>query len=144
MDTLIENLITEARSYLGVKWRHQGRSRSGVDCVGFILLALKHINIPMLEIKGYSRNPDGIKLKEIMDKQPNMRTLLYNEKIKVGDILLLRIRKDPQHVALITNSTTSKLGMIHSYNGGEKKVIEHDFVDYWKNKIVAVYRINIK
>lgn len=136
---MIDELITECRSYLGVPWRHQGRTRKGVDCVGFLLLALKHLKIPMLEIKGYSRSPDGIALKAIMDKQPSLESV--RPPYKRGDIILLKIRKEPQHVALLTESNTAELGMIHSYNGGEKKVVEHDFADYWKQKIIAVYRL---
>jgi len=142
MSTQIDSLIQEARTYLGVKWKHQGRSRkNGVDCVGFLLMAFKHINVKIIEIKGYSRNPDGIRLKQIMDAQPNLRKVLPLEKMMIGDIILFRIRKDPQHVALVTDSNTSDFGMIHSYNGGERKVVEHDFADYWKQKIVSVYRL---
>lgn len=136
---MVNELIKECRTYLGVPWRHQGRSRKGVDCVGFLLMALKSQNIPMLEIRGYSRNPDGIALKAIMDKQPSLESVL--PPYKIGDIVLFRIRKEPQHVALLTESNTSELGMIHSFNGGSKQVVEHDFSEYWKQKIISVYRL---
>lgn len=141
MDSKVNNLISECRTYLNVPWRHQGRSRRGVDCVGFLLLALKSIGVDMLEIKGYSRHPDGVELKKVMDNQPNMRMLQPSDKIRVGDIVLFRIRREPQHVALIVPSNTADFGMIHSYNGGERKVIEHDFADYWKHKVVSIYRL---
>ena len=136
---MINELISECRTYLGVPWKHQGRSRKGVDCVGFLLLALKHLSIETIETKGYSRHPDGVKLKEIMDSQPSFEKV--NSPYKRGDIVLLRIRKEPQHVALLTESGTAELGMIHSFNGGEKKVVEHDFAEYWRQKIVSVYRL---
>lgn len=137
---MIDELISNCREYLGVPWQHQGRSKRGVDCVGFILIGLKNIGIHMLEIKGYSRKPDGVALKAIMDKQPNLHRVF--PPYKRGDIALFKIKRDPQHVALLTESITADLGMIHSYNGGSKMVVEHDFADYWKNKVVAVYRIN--
>jgi len=138
-----EEIIKEARTYLGVPWRHQGRSRSGVDCVGFILLALIKSGIKMKEIRGYARTPDGVALKKIMDEEPTTENIKLQDDIKVGDILLFRIRHHPQHVALVTNSNTDVkgLGMIHSFNGGEKRVVEHDLADYWKEKIVAIYRL---
>ena len=74
-----------------------------------------------------------------MDSQPSFKKV--NSPYKRGDIVLLRIRKEPQHVALLTESNTSNLGMIHAFNGGEKKVVEHDFADYWIQKIVSVYRL---
>lgn len=133
-----KDIIKQARTYLGVPWKHQGRSKNGVDCVGFLVLSFKSIGVPVIDLKGYSRQPDGKKLKQILDEQPSLN--LVNN-IQIGDILLLRIRHDPQHVALVTDSKTSEFGMIHAYNGGEKKVIEHDLADYWKRKIVAIYRI---
>jgi len=135
----MEKLIKEARTYLGVPWIHQGRSRRGVDCVGFIVLAYKYIGVSIKEIKGYARNPDGIALKKVMDEQENFHEV---EDFKVGDVVLFRIRHDPQHVALITPSNTFDFGMIHSYNGGKKMVVEHDFSDYWKDKKVSIYRLN--
>jgi len=138
---MIKNVIQEARSYLGVPWRHQGRTRKGVDCVGFILLALIKSGIKMKEIRGYARTPDGIALKKIMDEEVTTENIPIQEDLKVGDILLFRIRHHPQHVALVTDSCTSEFGMIHSFNGGERKVVEHDLVDYWRQKIVAIYRL---
>ena len=29
-----EMVVAEARTWIGVKWRHQGRTREGVDCIG--------------------------------------------------------------------------------------------------------------
>jgi len=136
-----DKLIAEARSYLGIPWVHQGRTKKGVDCVGFILLSMWSLGIKTEEIKGYSRQPDGVLLKHIMDNQPAMRPIGKDEKPEKGDIVLFRIRKHPQHVALLTDSNTAELGMIHSYNGGQKKVIEHDFADYWRKKAVQYYRL---
>jgi cell wall-associated NlpC family hydrolase len=31
-------IIAAARSWLGVPWRHQGRTRQGVDCAGLVVL----------------------------------------------------------------------------------------------------------
>jgi len=134
----IDSLINEARTYLGVPWRHQGRSKKGVDCVGIILLAYLHIGVKINEIKGYSRKPDGFALRKIMDEEPNFMSV--RTPYRAGDVVLFRIRKDPQHIALLTGEEDN-LYMIHSFNGGEKKVVEHSFADYWKQKIVSVYRL---
>jgi len=29
-------IVEEARKYLGVRWKHQGRSLNGVDCLGLV------------------------------------------------------------------------------------------------------------
>jgi len=97
------------------------------------------LGVHMDEMIGYSRNPDGKKLKEVMDNQPNLSPV--NPPYLSGDVVLFKIRKLPQHVALLTGEP-DKLYMIHSFNGGEKKVVEHNFADYWKEKVVSVYRLN--
>lgn len=137
-NSIIKDVIKEARTYLGTPWVHQGRTRKGVDCVGFIVLAFAKFNIPIYELKGYSRHPDGVLLRKTMSEQDHFKEV-YN--IQEGDVLLFRIRREPQHVGLVTNSNTADFGIIHSYNGGVKKVIEHDLADYWKKRIVAIYRL---
>ena len=34
-------LVTAARTYIGTKWRHRGRSVHGVDCAGLGILAYR-------------------------------------------------------------------------------------------------------
>jgi len=74
-----------------------------------------------------------------MDNQPSTESV--SPPYKVGDIVLFRIRREPQHVAILVDSNTEELGMIHSYNGGKKMVVEHGFADYWMQKVVSVYRL---
>ena len=31
-------IVAAARTWLGVPWRHQGRTRQGVDCAGLVVL----------------------------------------------------------------------------------------------------------
>lgn len=47
--------IQAARSYLGTPWRHQGRSRRGIDCGGLVALAMRDIGHPGQDIAGYGR-----------------------------------------------------------------------------------------
>jgi cell wall-associated NlpC family hydrolase len=37
MMTMREQIVEEARKYLGVRFRHQGRTVAGIDCAGLIL-----------------------------------------------------------------------------------------------------------
>lgn len=36
-----EAFVAEARSYLGTPWRHQGRNRMGIDCVGLVIVSAR-------------------------------------------------------------------------------------------------------
>ncbi len=33
--------VAAARSWIGVPWAHQGRSRAGVDCIGLVVMAAR-------------------------------------------------------------------------------------------------------
>jgi cell wall-associated NlpC family hydrolase len=38
MPVVLNVIVSAARSWLGVPWRHQGRTRQGVDCAGLVVL----------------------------------------------------------------------------------------------------------
>lgn len=124
------DLVEAARGYLGVPFHHQGRNKAGIDCLGLLVVSAKEAGIELEDHKGYSRQPDGITLRSECDRQ-----LIKIDKMKTGDILLMRFRKEPQHIAIKTD-----IGIIHSYqNAG--KVVEHGLDAKWIKRIVGVYRL---
>jgi hypothetical protein len=48
-------------------------------------------------------------------------------------VLAMRWKGQPRHVALLTEKNT----LIHSYNGGPKKVVEHTFDKQWQGFVIA-------
>lgn len=123
-------LVEAARGYLGVPWRHQGRSRLGVDCAGLIVLACRDAGIPVTDLKAYTRHPwrDGL-----------VRVLSENftrvdGPAQPGDILLFRYTREPQHLAIATDR-----GMIHSHLGAPG-VVEHDLDKFWADRLLGVYQ----
>lgn len=134
-------VIKIARTYIGTKWVHQGRSKDfGVDCVGLLTCTFTEAGFDVIDEVGYARNPDGKKLKEMLDKQKALKKVPLND-LQSGDIALFKVRRLPQHVALMCNGKRGELNMIHAYNGGNRKVVEHNFAEFWKTRILAAYRI---
>lgn len=133
----VQALIATCRTWIGVPWRHQGRSRQGVDCVGiFACVALglgRHIQIP----KNYTHDPDPTVLLAHMHQ--------YFDEVPVadmqpGDFLLMRFldrnqRMSKRHIALKTN-----LGILHAA-ATYRKVTEHTLDDEWFNRIEQVFRM---
>ena len=39
------DIVAAARGWLGVPWRHQGRSRAGVDCVGLVVVVCRSLGL---------------------------------------------------------------------------------------------------
>ncbi|KGM34771.1 NlpC/P60 family protein [Inquilinus limosus] len=52
-------LVEAARGYLDVKWRHMGRSRFGIDCVGLVLLAARDLGHLVEDVPEYVRGAHG-------------------------------------------------------------------------------------
>ena len=133
---LAASKITElARECLGTPYIHQGRHKgAGLDCAGLVAYVLDGLNLPYNDMKGYPRTPYDGMLKKALDNEPSLERVYNYEQ---GCVLLLRITKDPQHLAIYAGDT-----IIHSYLTA-KKVTEHGFSDSWKRKVVGIYRIKI-
>ena len=134
--TIQELCVAEARSWIGTKWRHRGRTRLGIDCIGLIVHAVAAGGIQMRDRRDYGREPwkDGLQreLQEhfgdpVGDMQP-------------GDVALMRWHNQdgPAHVGIIGDYCHGGLSLIHSYS--LTSVCEHGIDDEWLARIVGVYR----
>lgn len=130
-----DELIAVARSYINTPFHHQGRLPGiGLDCAGVGIAVAKSLGIPIKDFSGYPRTPFDGMLKKMLDEQESLMRIA-RDTAEPGDVLLMRISTDPQHIAIMSYNGY----MIHAYqNVG--KVVEQRIDAYWKNKIVAVYR----
>lgn len=120
-------LITEARRWLGVPFRHQGRSKLGVDCAGFLEMLLATSGCLPAGYKAprnYDRRPNG-ELLEVV-KTYCVRTKQDPQRVP-GSLVLIcwQNDKEPSHVALSTGAT-----LIHSYMR-VRCVVENGYRGVW-------------
>ena len=54
-----DRLVAQARSYLGVPWRHQGRTRAGIDCAGLVVLVARDLGLTDYDSTAYGRRAQG-------------------------------------------------------------------------------------
>lgn len=127
--------IAEARSFLGCKWRHRGRSRFGIDCIGLLVAAMEAGGHPMRDRRDYGREPwkDGLE-KEMRDH--------FGEPVsdpQPGDVVLMRWddSKEPSHVGILSDGPNG-LRLIHAYS--MICVTEHDLDAQWWARIMMVFR----
>lgn len=123
-----DEIITEARTYLGVPWRHRGRSRTGVDCIGFICKLGDAFGIEYEDIDGYSRNPDG----RFVDHVMKFMTYRNPQTIVPGCVVVLRDQHQPCHIGLIVEKY-DQLYLLHA-SLAKRAVIEEEWDQYWKTK----------
>jgi cell wall-associated NlpC family hydrolase len=124
-----DDIVAAARQYLGIRYHHQGRNRSGMDCAGLIVCVARDLGIALLDQTGYSRVPNGGSLRRAVEGQA-----VRVATAQPGDILLMRFDGDPQHLAIMTDH-----GMIHSY-AQARRVVEHRIDAEWAKRIVAAYQ----
>jgi len=131
-----ELAIEKARSFLNVKWRHRGRSKFGIDCIGLIVISVKAGGIEMNDRVNYGRHPwkDGLRNELIA----HFGKCVEGEYLP-GDVALIKWQgaAEASHVGIIANSNYG-LTLIHSFS--QSSVVEHLIDDVWKSRIIEVYR----
>lgn len=133
-----DQVIAEARTWIGTPWGHQGRLKGvGTDCGGVILGVGKALGVVPLdrEISGYGRQPRPFLMRSyLMDLFDPIRKM----DLMPGDILWLRAGEHAQHLAIYCGNGAGRETMIHA--PVEDVVVETPIDAHWKLKIVAAFR----
>ena len=152
-------IIAEARSWIGTKFKYQGRvkksnmDQGGCDCLGIIIKIAEQLNL-------YSKTGQLLYLYDQTnyEKLPNPQEIIdfcnlhfdqvSPEEMAPGDIVILSFNKKPQHLAIISdtaisdNISNAQLSIIHSFLG-TRKIVEQTLTTYWKKKIHSCYRFSL-
>lgn len=129
------DVVQAAKRYLGVPWRHQGRSMRGVDCVGLVYCVARDLGILPhdLEVPPYRRVPDGTFLSyfnahmvrvPLMDMQP-------------GSVIIMSYRDQPYHAGILLTVNPSSL--IHAYARFRKVTVDYLHSSVPGRKLCACY-----
>lgn len=124
-------IIEEARRYLNVPWRHQGRTKHGIDCAGLVLLVGRKLGLmpENYDVHGYGRRPNEFSFinafRENMDERPL-------DDAKPGDAVTFVDGPYPCHVGILTEKNGARY-FIHAY-AGSRKTIEQPFDGVWLAK----------
>ncbi len=126
-----QDVVAEARRWLGTPWRHQARLRGvGVDCGGLVVGVGQALGLPVQDHPpGYARLPDGVSLRACVERQCTRIPTL-----EAGAVLLMRWGDAPQHVAIVS-TLPEGFGMIHAW-AGIRRVVEHGLTAEWQARIV--------
>jgi cell wall-associated NlpC family hydrolase len=134
-------LVKTARSLLGVKWVHQGRTVHGIDCGGVIVYTLEQNGLMEPDSPTYGRRPREYEF---------VHTFIRNGAVRIpthsaifGDAVLMRIATFPGHCGIITPSRPDGSGprmFVHAY-APYRKVVESPYDDYWISKTWGAFRL---
>lgn len=133
--TTAQHLVDIARSYLGVRYVHQGRTPRGVDCGGLIILVCGDcgLDVPAsLRTANYGPIQKGGLRKAVED-----HCGVATGRQACGSIALICWpgHREPGHIAFVTGEN-----LIHAYSRSEK-VVEHGLRAPWARLIAGFYEI---
>ncbi len=127
-------IIIEARSWVGVPFLHQGRSRRGVDCAGLVIVVGRAIGgfPPQWDFRNYQRQEHPRQMQRLMDEHLLRRT--DGEPERVGDIVVIHPKGSTSwHMGIVIGSL-----VVHAYSL-EGRVVESPLTSEWVYRRRAVY-----
>ncbi|HPE99572.1 MAG: C40 family peptidase [Bacteroidales bacterium] len=128
-DSLVNELITYSKTFLGVPYRYGGKSRAGFDCSGYVSTMFSHLGITL--------SPSSVGM-------AGSGRIVADSTIRPGDILFFintqRRRSGIGHVGLVVEVKDGKIVFLHSAcNGG----VRYDYLSspYYKSHYYRAERI---
>ena len=124
----VNNIVSNAKTYLGVKYRTGGTTKSGMDCSGLLYTAF---------------GEENIQLPRVSRDMAKKGTWIDVKAIKKGDLVFFATGKNNRsinHVGLVTESRTGYVKFIHS--SSSKGVMESMLSErYWYLAYVQARRV---
>ena len=99
-------------------------------CFGFGVC--KELGLIDFDYNNYDRTPDSTMMMELIEKH-----CTPTDTPEEGDLLVFRIKKNPQHCGLMTDG-----GIIHAYQS-VGKVVEHPLDEWWSTRIIGAFVLPI-
>jgi cell wall-associated NlpC family hydrolase len=128
-----QQIIDQARTYLNVRWQHQGRSREGCDCVGLLASVGHDLGLAVDYDTHYHHKPDLdrflMQIAHYCDEVPKSER-------GPGDFLLFFMSEGSWHLGIQGEDET----VIHS-TAARRKVVEHGIDQVWAHRLRRVYRL---
>lgn len=134
------DLCAAARTYIGVRFHHQGRCRAGLDCSGLIVCAAMDCGVELVDRVAYSRQPDGHSLEQAMVDAGCERIPIATA--GAGDVLMFSFQDNeigeplPAHLGIIDVDGD----LIHAYTK-VRRVTKHNIDDAWRARITSAWRL---
>lgn len=128
------DVVTLAKGWIGVPFRHAGRSRQGVDCIGLVIKVAHEAGISSFDTTDYSRRP--VPSEFVQGCKEHLDRILLDD-AGSGDIGVFAEPRTPCHVGLIERDTGGRRWVIHAYAPARKVIYEPLVGDRLSRMIMA-------
>lgn len=121
------DVVTAARAHIGTVWRHQGRSREGVDCLGLVLLVAHQLGLTDFDTRDYARQA---KDESMLEQCREHLIEIPRAAARPGDIAVMRFGTN-RHIGIFGDYVYGGLSLIHAFSQAPRRVVEHRFTEDW-------------
>lgn len=136
--TTRDNVIAEARTWIGVPVEHQGRSRLGVDCVGLAVCVARALGLSNgFDVTNYPRHGSATDFAKYFEKAGARRIRVIDA--KPGDIMIFREILFPCHCAILSTKRGEPT-IIHAH-ATRGAVVEEAFDERWTRRRIAAFEV---
>lgn len=129
------DVVRVARSFIGCRYRHQGRSREGVDCIGLPVLVRAELGLSSLDVEGYARRTTDSEMLNFC--RARMREV-PRDQVEPGDVLVC-MQGVTRHMAIVGDYPGGGLSIIHAHLPN-KKVVECRLDDFFMKHVRGCFR----
>lgn len=135
--------LAAARSFIGTPYHHMGRQPGiGLDCAGVVICAARAAGVVPadFDVPAYRRRPDASLLAWC---DAHMERLTGAAEMLPGDVVVLEVDVDPQHLGVVGDHRFGWLSIIHALGraDGTGSVIEQRLAFARGRKFVAAFRV---
>lgn len=130
-------LVDAARTYLGTRWKHMGRSRLGIDCVGLVILAARDLGYDMPDVDEYTRHPHGYDVVRECEARLQRASLVD---VRENFVLLFREKIYPTHTGIVGRNRHGQLTIVHA-RASMKRVLEEVFEPHWSGLATHAFQL---
>lgn len=130
------DVVAHARELIGTRWRHQGRSHEGVDCIGLPVVVRSRLGLETLDFTNYGRIATDESM--LVYCRERMVSIARNA-IRPGDILVMAFGNQ-RHMAIVGDYPGGHLSIIHAYAQAPRKVVEMRLDSHWMARVRGCFR----
>ena len=128
------DFVAAARSYMGTPFRHMGRSRTGLDCIGLVVVSCRDLGLAVVDARSYDRRPNYRQM--LRAARDQFEVIPKSLPLPAGAVAMFR-DADWIHVGIATGEGR----FIHARGPlGPRRVVEHLIDDQsWGPRIVGAF-----
>lgn len=129
-----------ARQFIGVPWRHQGRSREGIDCAGLVIQVAHRLKLLDFDTVDYSPQATDETMLRLCGEH---LVKIGRVNAKPGDVPVMRFGSN-RHIGIFGDYAHGGLSLIHAFSRSPRRVVEHRYCAEWlrteRASLIAVFR----